>query len=65
MTAAQAAGAGDAVGGLSSASAAAKVSMPVEMGAIGAGARHEFRMAVQQQCDIALLHGGGHRPWRG
>ena len=60
MTAAQAAGAGDAVG-LEQRERGGEGFNAGEMGAIGAGARHEFRMAVQQQCDIALLHGGGHR----
>ena len=47
--------------GFSRGSAAAKRLDAGEVGAVGAGARREFGMAIEQNCDIAPLHGCGDR----
>ena len=63
MTAAQAAGAGDAVG-LERGKRRGEGLDAGKMGAIGAGARDEFGAAVEQQRDIAPLHARPRSIWR-
>ena len=58
MTAAQTAGAGDAVG-LEPADRGGERRDAGEMGAVGAGAGDEFGMAVEEERNIAALNDGG------
>jgi hypothetical protein len=60
MAAEQSAGAGDALG-LESAEGAGQGVDAGEMGAVGAGAGRDFRMAVDEQRDIAALNDGRDR----
>ena len=64
MTAAQAAGAGDAVG-LERGERSGEGLDAGQMRAVGAGAGDDFGMAVEQKRDIAALDDGGRPPWRG
>ena len=60
MTAAQAAGAGNAVG-LERADGAGERLYPGEMGAVGAGTDGKLGMAVEQDRNVAALNGGRDR----
>ena len=64
MTAAQAAGAGDAVG-LEHGERGGQGIDAGEMRAVGAGAGDECRMPVEQQRDVAALNDRARSPWRG